>query len=327
MFIPRILCTFLNFFLSCVQVQTWAVSEGYTLKRDVGGFQFPPPMLAAFAIAFVLIEVVIYDRWFVPFMRNRTKHRHGITHLQRIGLGLLQSIVAMAYGAVFETIRLKSAKQHGGYNNPGVVVPISIFWLIPQWILAASAELFAYIGLFEFFWEEIPIEMRSLGGGLALLSASLGLYQAGVLVAFTNIVSGSDNGGWLADPNLNKNHLNYYYLIIMVMGMMNFVGFFYVTKWYNYVNFFNPAKKSLGSRSESSESELAMQAPAGSANPGVHDFQRSESQVPLNRTHVNAVQDNEIPVKTTTTTDDRQGHVITSPETRSPTSAVPKNAK
>ena len=310
-----------------MQVQTWAVSAGYTLKRDIRGFQFPPPMLAAFAITFVLIEVVIYDRWFVPFMRNRTKHRHGITHLQRIGLGLLQSILAMVYGAVFETIRLKSARKHGGYNNPGLVVPISIFWLIPQWILAASAELFAYIGLFEFFWEEIPIEMRSLGGGLALLSASLGLYQAGVLVAFTNLVSASDHGGWLADSNLNKNHLNYYYLIIMVMGMTNFVGFFYVTKWYNYVNFFNPAKKTLGSGSESSESELAMQAPAGSAQPDAHDFQRSESRVPLNRTHVNAVQDDEIPVKTATTNDDRHGHVLTSPETRSAASAVPKNAK
>lgn len=294
--------------LSSVQVQTWAVSEGYTLKRDIGGFQFPPPMLAAFAIAFVLIEVAVYDRWFVPFMRNRTKHRHGITHLQRIGLGLLQSIVAMLYGAVFETIRLKSARRHGGYDNPGVVVPISIFWLIPQWILAASAELFAYIGLFEFFWEEIPLEMRSLGGGLALLSASLGLYQSGVLVAFTNLVSASDNGGWLADPNLNKNHLNYYYLIIMGMGMMNFVGFLYVTKWYSYVNFFNPANKS--SRFESSESELAMQAPAGSANSDVPNFQRSESQVPLNRTRADSVQDNAIPVVTATANDDR--HVVSS---------------
>lgn len=250
-------------YIVVAQIQTWAVAEGYTMKRTIGkSFSFPPPSLSAISVAFVLVEIAVYDRWFVPFMRKYTNHSHGITHLQRIGLGLIQSILAMAYGAVIETARLRSASHHGLTNDPAAIVPISIFWLLPMWILASSAELFAYVGCFEFFWQEMPVEMRSLGGGLSLLAIALGFYQSGGLIVVTNAVSKSDNGGWLADANLNKNHLNYFYIILMVLSIFNTFGFYMSTKWYNYVKFIN-----------------TKTAPAETPIPDM--FRRSESRVPL----------------------------------------------
>lgn len=253
-------------YIVVAQIQTWAVAEGYTMKRTIGSsFKFPPPSLSAISVAFVLVEIALYDRWFVPFMRKYTNHSHGITHLQRIGLGLVQSILAMAYGAIIETARLRAARHHGLTNNPAAIVPISIFWLLPMWILASSAELFAYVGAFEFFWQEMPVEMRSLGGGLSLVTIALGFYQSGGLIVVTNAVSKSDNGGWLADPNLNKNQLNYFYIILMVLSTFNTFGFLMSTKWYNYVKFINT--KNTGS------AEVAT-------SPMPDIFRRSEDRAP-----------------------------------------------
>jgi hypothetical protein len=258
-------------YIVVAQIQTWAVAEGYTMKRTIGNFNFPPPSLSAIAVAFVLVEIAVYDRWFVPFIRKYTNHSHGITHLQRIGIGLVQSILAMAYGAIIETARLRSARHHGLTNNPRATVPISIFWLLPIWILASSAELFTYVGCFEFFWQEMPVEMRSLGGGLSLLTIGLGFYQSGGLIVITNMVSKSNNGGWLADTNLNKNHLNYFYILLMVLSTLNTFGFFMTTKWYSYVKFINTKTSQT---TPSARVEIAT-------SPIPDMFRRSESRVPL----------------------------------------------
>jgi len=222
------------------QMQTWFVNQGYTMKRHLGPhFSVPPPSLSAVAIVVVLIEIAIYDRWFVPSVRKYTGHSHGITHLQRIGIGMFLSVISMACAAVVETIRLHIAHKHGIQNDPDprAIVPMSIFWLLPQWILVASAELFSYVGLLEFFWSQTPMEMRSLGASFSFLSISLGFFQSGALIEGVNSASKSSNGGWLADSNLNKNHLNYFYIVLMVASVLNFGPFFLSTMMYRYVKF------------------------------------------------------------------------------------------
>lgn len=258
-------------YIVVAQIQTWAVAEGFTMQRTFGSFQFPPPSLSAISMAFVLFEIAVYDRWFVPFMRKYTNHSHGITHLQRIGIGLAQSILAMAYGAIIETARLKSARNHNLTDNPMAVVPMSIFWLLPMWILASSAELFAYVGCFEFFWQEMPVELRGLGGGLSLFAVSLGFYQSGGLIIMTNLATKSHNGGWVNDPNLNKNKLNYFYIIIMIFSILNGFGFVMATKWYNYVKFIT-----------ATTSPNPNGPPLSLATSPIRDiFKRSESRQPL----------------------------------------------
>lgn len=49
--------------------------------------------------------------------------------------------------------------------------------------------LLTLIGLFEFFWSEIPFNMRSLGPRLSLLAISEGFYQSGVLVVGVNSIT------------------------------------------------------------------------------------------------------------------------------------------
>lgn len=275
--LPVALATMLVFSV-VAQMQTWFVNQGYTMKRHLGPhFSVPPPSLSAVAIVVVLIEIAIYDRWFVPLVRKYTGHSHGITHLQRIGIGMFLSVISMACAAVVETIRLHIAHKHGIQNDPDprAVVPMSIFWLLPQWILVASAELFSYVGLLEFFWSQTPMEMRSLGASFSFLSISLGFFQSGALIAGVNSASKSSNGGWLADSNLNKNHLNYFYIVLMVASVLNFGPFFLSTMMYRYVKF----ARAPSTRARSSDNK-ANSGGGGGAAAATHPLDLAPSAPP-----------------------------------------------
>ncbi|CAN5957486.1 unnamed protein product [Sphagnum jensenii] len=81
------------------------------------------------------------------------------------------------------------------------------------------------------------MKMRSLGASFSFLSISLGFFQSGALIAGVNSASKSSNGGWIADSKLNKNHLNYFYIVLMVASVLNFGPFFLSTMMYRYVKF------------------------------------------------------------------------------------------
>lgn len=279
-------------FAVVAQMQTWFVNQGYTMKRHLGPhFSVPPPSLSAVAIVVVLIEIAIYDRWFVPLVRKYTGHSHGITHLQRIGIGMFLSAISMACAAVVETIRLHIAHKHGIQNDPDprAVVPMSIFWLLPQWILISSAELFSYVGLLEFFWSQTPMEMRSLGASFSFLSISLGYFQSGAMVASVNSASKSSNGGWLADSNLNKNHLNYFYIVLMVASVLNFGPFLLSTMMYRYVKFVRaPSTRARSSDNKANSggggggaTDPLDSAPSAPPNEEADFLARSGSRTPL----------------------------------------------
>ena len=47
--------------------------------------------------------------------------------------------------------------------GPKDIVPMSIFWLMPQYVLIGIADVFNAIGLLEFFYDQSPEDMQSLG--------------------------------------------------------------------------------------------------------------------------------------------------------------------
>ncbi|KAF5933643.1 hypothetical protein HYC85_029814 [Camellia sinensis] len=108
----------------------------------------------------------------------------GITHLQRIGTGLVLSIVAMAVAALVEIKRKRVAVQSG------------------------SADLFSLAGMMEFFFTEAPFSMRSLATALSWASLAMGYYLSSVLVTLVNNVTVTfRHKPWLFGSNLNHYHL------------------------------------------------------------------------------------------------------------------------
>ncbi|ESR47916.1 hypothetical protein CICLE_v10003928mg, partial [Citrus x clementina] len=102
------------------------------------------------------------DRSITPGSRDLTEKAAGITMLQRFGIGLFFSVIEMVTPALVEMKRLKTAQAYGLVDKPGVIIPMGVWWLIPQHVLFGVSESFAMVCLQEHFYDQVPTELRSV---------------------------------------------------------------------------------------------------------------------------------------------------------------------
>nr|CAB3482189.1 unnamed protein product [Digitaria exilis] len=223
--------TTIMFWTVYAQMTTFSVSQATTMDRHIGSsFQIPAGSLTVFFVGSILLTVPIYDRIVVPVARRFNGNPHGLTPLQRIGVGLALSVIAMAGAALTEIKRLRVARDENVPN--GGVVPMSVFWLIPQFFLVGAGEAFTYIGQLDFFLRECPKGMKTMSTGLFLSTLSLGFFVSSALVAAVHKVTG-DRHPWIAD-DLNKGRLDNFYWLLAAICLANLFVYLVAARWYKY---------------------------------------------------------------------------------------------
>ena len=136
-------------------------------------FHIPPASLPIIPILFI---VPVYDQIFIPFARKITGIANGITHLQRIGVGLILSCISMAVAGFLEVKRKGVARDHDMLDAIPVIqpLPMSTFWLSFQYFIFGIADLFTYVGLLEYFYSEAPNGLKSVSSCFLWSSMALG---------------------------------------------------------------------------------------------------------------------------------------------------------
>nr|VDC89913.1 unnamed protein product [Brassica oleracea] len=216
------------------QVNTLFVKQGTTLDRKLGShFQIPAASLGSFVTLSMLLSVPMYDQYFVPFMRKKTGNPRGITILQRLGIGFVIQIVAIAVASAVEVKRMRVIKEFR-IASPKQVVPMSIFWLLPQYSLLGIGDVFNAIGLLEFFYDQSPEEMQSLGTTFFTSGIGLGNFLNSFLVTMVDKITTKGGGkSWIGD-NLNDSRLDYYYGFLVVISVVNMGLFLWTASKYVY---------------------------------------------------------------------------------------------
>lgn len=227
--------TTIMFWTVYAQMTTFSVSQATTMNRHIGkSFQIPAASLTVFFVGSILLTVPVYDRVIVPISRKLLKNPQGLTPLQRIGVGLVLSIFAMVAAALIELKRLQAARSNGLLGNPTAEIPLSVFWLVPQFFLVGSGEAFTYIGQLDFFLRECPKGMKTMSTGLFLSTLSLGFFFSSILVSIVHKVTG-DKKPWLAD-NMNQGKLYNFYWMLAILSVLNLVLYLVGARWYVYKN-------------------------------------------------------------------------------------------
>ncbi|XP_074581577.1 protein NRT1/ PTR FAMILY 4.6-like isoform X2 [Curcuma longa] len=223
--------------LNCclAQLSTFSVQQAETMDRRVGRLTVPSASLPVFPVIFIMTIAPLYDHVIVPLARRVTGSEMGITHLQRIGIGLVLSVVAMAVAAAVEVKRKRVARRVGeGFQGP---LPITVFWVAFQYLFLGSADLFTLAGLLEFFFSEAPAKMRTLATSLSWASLAMGYYLSSVLVTVVNRATSSGGGGrrgWLSGGSLNHYHLERFYWLMCALSALNLVNFVFWAMIYRY---------------------------------------------------------------------------------------------
>ncbi|XWS64312.1 hypothetical protein CRYUN_Cryun06bG0175400 [Craigia yunnanensis] len=230
---PIFACTIV---LNCclAQLSTFSVEQAATMNTKLSSLKIPPASLPVFPVVFIMILAPVYDHFIIPFARKVSKTEMGVTHLQRIGIGLFLSIIAMAVAALVEIKRKRVATDSGllDSTNP---LPITFFWIALQYLFLGSADLFTLAGLLEFFFTEAPSSMRSLATSLSWASLAMGYYLSSVIVSIVNNVTDySGHKPWLSGHTINRYHLEKFYWLMCVLSALNFLHYLFWAMRYKY---------------------------------------------------------------------------------------------
>ncbi|KAG2554897.1 protein NRT1/ PTR FAMILY 5.2-like [Panicum virgatum] len=224
MFVP---CTLI------AQTNTLFVKQGATMNRHMGPrFQIPPASLGAFVTLTMLITVAVYDRVLVRAVRRYTKNPRGITILKRMGIGLFLQVVTMGIASAAESRRLAYARSHG-LDKTGGELGLTIFVLLPQFVLMGLADAFLVVGMIEFFYDQAPESMKSLGTAMSLTAYGIGNILSSFLLSTVTRITGERGNAWVTN-NLNASNLDYYYAFLTVLGGINFLAFLALSGVYRY---------------------------------------------------------------------------------------------
>lgn len=227
--------------LSCImftvvqaQLHTYFLKQGGTLIHTLGSkFQFPPASLQGLVGVTILFVVPIYDRVFVPLARKFTGHPNGITVLQRIGVGLFLSILTMVVSALVETKRINVAKKHGLIDDQSAILPMHIWWLLPQFMITGISDAFTIVGLQEIFYDQMPDGLRSLGAAAYISIVGVGSFVSNIIIEVVEAISSKAGEKWLGD-NINRAHLDDYYWVMAVLSAINLGVYIWIAKRFEY---------------------------------------------------------------------------------------------
>ncbi|XVF63340.1 hypothetical protein PTKIN_Ptkin09bG0080000 [Pterospermum kingtungense] len=216
------------------QTSTFFTKQGATLNRTIAdGLTIPAASLQLFIGVSIIILIPIYDRAFVPIARTLTRKPSGITSLQRIGTGIFFCAICMVVAALVETKRLKTAQEYGLVDTPDVTIPMSVWWLVPQYLLFGISDMFTSVGLQEFFYDEVPNELRSMGVSFYLSIIGTGSFLSSLIVSVIDKISSGEGESWFA-INLNEAHLDYFYWLLAGLTAAGLVAFLFLARSFVY---------------------------------------------------------------------------------------------
>ncbi|KAK9164266.1 hypothetical protein Syun_005168 [Stephania yunnanensis] len=208
--------------ISFAQLSTFFVSQAAIMDRSLGpNFTIPYSSAPVFSALNGLILVPAYEKIIVPILRRHTGHPRGITSLQRMGVGLFVSIIAMACAALVENKRRNSPDR----------ASMSVFWLFPQFFLIGSAEVFTYVGQLEFFYNEATDGTRSISSATFLSEFGIGSWLSSAIVKIIVASTGGQDKGWLRN-DLNQSRLDNFYWLLTIINGVNFLVYLVVANSY-----------------------------------------------------------------------------------------------
>ena len=226
------------YYVAIVQQNTVIVFQALQSDRRVfnTNFKIPAASYTIFTMLSLTIWLPIYDRKVVPLLQRVTRKEGGMTLLQRMGIGMLISILCMLVSGVVEERRrtMGLTKPIGVEPRKGAISSMSGLWLVPQLALAGLSDAFTLVGQVEFYYKQFPENMRSLAGSLFFCGFAVSSYLSSFLISIIHhLTAKSATGNWLPQ-DLNKGRLDYFYFIITGLEVINLGYFILCAQWYKY---------------------------------------------------------------------------------------------
>jgi len=113
--------------------------------------------------------------------------------------------------------------------QPKTALPMSLWWMVPQYVLFGLSDVFAMIGLQEFFYDQVPDALRSLGLAFFLSIFGVGHLFSSFIISAIHGATKKSGASWFSN-NLNHAHLDYFYWLLARFCAVELAAFVIVSR-------------------------------------------------------------------------------------------------
>ncbi|CAL4921375.1 unnamed protein product [Urochloa decumbens] len=220
--VPIWLCSIL-FSTAYSQMSSVFIEQAQAMDASLWKLQIPAAAMGVFEIIGVTAFVFIYTFCIAKILCKVLSREP--TELERMGIGLVISTLAMVTAAVVEQQRLKHMTGEASSS-------LTILWQIPQYVLIGASEVFMYVTMTEFFNDQLPEGLRSLGSAMSVASMSAGNFASSLLVTVVMaITTKGGKPGWIPQ-DLNHGHVDRFFFIIAALNAMDLLAYVVFAKRY-----------------------------------------------------------------------------------------------
>ncbi|XP_019153828.1 PREDICTED: protein NRT1/ PTR FAMILY 6.2-like [Ipomoea nil] len=223
--------TTILFWTAFSQLMTFSVEQASTMNRSIGGaFIVPAGSVAIFFVLPIFITLGLYGPVIKPIWR-KLRGKPGLTSLQKIGIGLLLAALGMAAAAVIESKRLlvmRASSPSSSSSSSSSPLPITVLFLIPQFVLVGSGAGFMYSGQFNLFIKQHTRKgMKAIGTCIFLTTPALGFFLSSFLVSLVQRISTIRGGkGWIGH-SINNGRIDCFYGLLAALTLADFEIFLF----------------------------------------------------------------------------------------------------
>jgi peptide/histidine transporter 3/4 len=109
---------------------------------------------------------------------------------------------------------------------------MGIAWLLPQYVVMAVSDASLSVGQMEFFYSQSPETMRGASMAFCFLAVSFGnLINSRLVKLVASVTAAGGRTGWFP-PEMDDGHLDYYFVLVVVVTVVNFAVFVALAKNY-----------------------------------------------------------------------------------------------
>ncbi|MFS7945560.1 putative proton-dependent oligopeptide transporter family, MFS transporter superfamily [Helianthus anomalus] len=206
---------------------TYFLEQANHMDRKLGKIKVPIPIFLLFYKATSSVSAKFYS-----FLTVICKKKYA----PPIGIatGMVFSVLCCITAAKVETRRLHRIRDHGLIEKPDERIPMSIFALLPQFMLLAAVDGITNTSISGFFRHQTPESMHKYLEyftkgvlGLGTMASVLSVYVVG------KVSERNHKPNWF-QYTLNKSRLDRYYLVLAGLSTVNLFIYVFVAYFYKY---------------------------------------------------------------------------------------------
>ncbi|KAK9127921.1 hypothetical protein Syun_016718 [Stephania yunnanensis] len=237
---------------------TYFVEQANHMNPKVGKLKVPLPILLWFYMTATTQSTGLYNK-----MEEALSSIKKYVPAIGFGVGMFFSILCCITAALVEKRRIGVIKDHDLVHKPDETIPMSMFWLLPQFLFLGALDGLAHTSVSRFFRDQVPASWKQSTEaaegsntnnnnqaerneeGDPLLRSHMMIFTNGVfgagkvsavlsvyLVGYISKKGGKP--GWFQDT-LNMSRLDYYYWTLAVLSSVGLLLFVVLAARYKYV--------------------------------------------------------------------------------------------